>query len=138
DSAAEPARGSETILLVEDQDDVRDLVKDMLEGAGYRVLSAGRPSAAEQLSMELDGSIDLLLTDIVMPEMSGPQLAARILEARPTTKVLYMSGYSEEKATAGIDTSGAKELELISKPFKRRVLLRRMRDLLDGRAASIA
>lgn len=89
-------RGSETILLVEDDSILRELVADILTGCGYSVLVAGLPSEAETVSARHDGRIDLLLTDVVMPGMNGQELAKRITASRRTTKVLYMSGYMEE------------------------------------------
>ena len=120
------ARGTETILLVEDEQLVRDLVCRMLESAGYRVLAASRPSEAELL-LEQEHSVDLLLTDVVMPEMSGYELAARVSDSRPELRVLFISGYAY--AAAGPPRIDA---ELLQKPFASDQLARAVRRVLDG------
>jgi Response regulator containing CheY-like receiver domain and AraC-type DNA-binding domain len=86
-------QSTETILLVEDEQLVRELVCRVLESAGYRVLPASSPSEAELL-LEQEHSVDLLLTDVVMPEMSGYELAARVSDSRPELRVLFISGYA--------------------------------------------
>jgi CheY-like chemotaxis protein len=128
-AAAAPLGGQETILLVEDDGDVRELVKEMLESAGYAVLAAARPSAAQQTCRESTGSIHLLVTDVVMPEMSGPELADWVRAERPGIGVLYMSGYPDRALDAELETPGS---SLIGKPFKRSVLLQRVRMALDA------
>jgi CheY-like chemotaxis protein len=119
-------RGTETILLVEDEQLVRDLVCRMLESAGYRVLAAARPSEAELL-LEQQHSVDLLLTDVVMPEMSGYELAARVSDSRPELRVLFISGYAY--AAAGPPRIDA---ELLQKPFASDQHARAVRRALDG------
>jgi two-component system, cell cycle sensor histidine kinase and response regulator CckA len=104
-------RGSETILLVEDERPVRELVQRMLESTGYRVLPASLPSEAELL-LARGQHVDLLLTDVVMPEMSGYELAARICGSRPDLRTLFISGYSHPAANAA-PVGG----ELLKKPF---------------------
>jgi two-component system, cell cycle sensor histidine kinase and response regulator CckA len=121
-----PRQGSETILLVEDEPAVRELVRRVLEATGYRVLSAGRPSEAELVLAEEDG-VDLLLTDVVMPEMSGYDLAARALEQRPELRTMFMSGYSHS-ATGSQQADG----ELLQKPFSTDELTRAVRRTLDA------
>ena len=118
-------RGNERVLLVEDEDPVRELVRRVLESAGYEVLAAGLPSEAERL---LDGGarVDLLLTDVVMPEMSGYDLAARVLERRPEIRMLFMSGYSHRVPGAEIAKG-----ELLKKPFAPEQLARAVRAALD-------
>jgi CheY-like chemotaxis protein len=91
-----PAPAATTVLLVEDEDQVRDLVDAILRKRGYRVLAARHPEEALRICNEHDGSIELLLTDVIMPQMNGRELADRILAARPETKVLYMSGYTDD------------------------------------------
>jgi PAS domain S-box-containing protein len=130
---AAAASGSETVLLVEDEDAVRELVRDMLGMAGYRVVDAARPTIAEQRCREFDGPIHLLLTDVVMPEMSGPDLARRIKELRPGIKVLFMSGYPEHVTLQG--SAPAPDMPLVPKPFNRRLLLERVRGVLDNPAS---
>jgi PAS domain S-box-containing protein len=118
--------GEETVLLVEDEEPVRELVRRVLEGAGYIVLAASRPSEAEQLLAENE-EIDLMLSDVVMPEMSGYDLALRVRAQRPDIKMLFMSGYAHR-------VSGASEFagELLKKPFAPEQLARAVRDALDG------
>jgi nitrogen-specific signal transduction histidine kinase/CheY-like chemotaxis protein len=89
-----PGRGNETVLVVEDEDQVRALVQAILQRQGYRVLAAQHPTEAIRLSAQFDGKIDLLLTDVIMPEMSGRLLADQLLASRPDAKVLFMSGYT--------------------------------------------
>jgi PAS domain S-box-containing protein len=125
----EAPKGTETLLVVEDEDGVRDLVRDILEMAGYRVLDAGRPSIAERLCREYEGTIHLLLTDIVMPEMSGRELADRLSGVRPSMRVLFMSGYPEPTVREGSSIDA--EVELLPKPFERHGLLSRVRKVLD-------
>jgi signal transduction histidine kinase len=128
-ATAAPAGGHETILLVEDEDAVRELVEEMLTSAGFTVLSACRPTGAEELCRSFTGNIHLLLSDVVMPDMSGRELAERVQVMRPGVKVLLMSGYPEHSALPGSTPSG--ELPLLGKPFNRRTLLDRVRGVLD-------
>jgi PAS domain S-box-containing protein len=122
-------RGTETLLVVEDEDGVRELVRDMLEMAGYRVLDASRPTVAERLCREHQGTIDMLLTDIVMPEMSGHELAAKLAVVRPEMRILFMSGFAEPTVReGGVLQPG---IELLPKPFERHGLLTRVRSVLD-------
>ncbi|HWG55558.1 MAG TPA: ATP-binding protein [Gaiellaceae bacterium] len=100
-----------TILLVEDEDVVRALAERVLERRGYRVISCADGSAAVEAAAAHDGAIDLLLTDVVMPGLRGPDVAARVRAQRPDVKVLYMSGYAEEALL------GLADEELIEKPF---------------------
>jgi two-component system cell cycle sensor histidine kinase/response regulator CckA len=121
------APGSETVLLVEDEEPVRELVRRVLEDAGYLVLAASRPSEAERLVDEND-EIDLMLSDVVMPEMSGYDLALRVRERRPDIRLLFMSGYSHR--VSGAD---AVDGELLKKPFAPEQLARAVRYTLDDR-----
>jgi len=91
----EAIRGSETILLAEDEEMVRQLAHEVLVAYGYKVLDAANGGAALLICERYEGTIDLLLTDVVMPEMSGPQLAERLRQIRPDMKVLFMSGYTD-------------------------------------------
>ncbi len=122
------AVGTETILLVEDEEPVRELVRRVLQGLGYRVISAARPSEAERMLDETDG-VDLMLTDVVMPEMSGYDLALRVREQRPDMRLLFMSGYAHR-------VSGAESAEgqLLKKPFAPEQLAHAVRATLDGEA----
>lgn len=114
-------RGDATILLVEDEPGVRKLTAELIQTEGYRVLAAADPLQAIQLCTETEDSIDLLLTDLVMPQFDGFQLARHICSLRPGIKVLYMSGYSER--TGNIPMDGLATEMLIQKPFTLEELL---------------
>jgi two-component system, cell cycle sensor histidine kinase and response regulator CckA len=122
-------RGSETILVVEDEEEVRKLVVWGLEGQGYRVLDAPQGLDAFLIGKENQGPIHLLVTDVVMPKMSGRDLAERLASIRPGIKVLYMSGYTERAiAHKGILDKG---INFIQKPFTVDELARKVREVLD-------
>ena len=122
-------RGSETILLVEDRQDVRAFAREVLESVGYRVLEAPNGAAATKLAGQHPGTIHLLLTDVVMPGMDGMELYHRLAETRGSTKVLYMSGYSEQVMDRHhILQPGA----FLEKPLTPDGLLTRIREMLDG------
>jgi PAS domain S-box-containing protein len=121
--------GSETVLLVEDEDIVRDLARRVLERSGYTVLACADGTAAVELAESHEGAIDLLLTDVVMPGLRGYEVAARVVETRPEIKVLYMSGYAEEALVGGgPQVTGH---ALIEKPFAIDALTRRVREELE-------
>jgi CheY-like chemotaxis protein len=125
-----PERGTETILLVEDESVVRQLVAEILETAGYAVLQAGDgPSALELLRRHSD-PIALLVTDVVMPGMSGPEVAGAVTTMRPGTQVLYMSGYTD----SAIGHHGVLEpgIAFLQKPFSADDLTRKVRSLLTA------
>ena len=124
-------RGSETVLLVEDDESLRTLAREILTVQGYAVLEAASPRAALRLHQTHAGRIDLLLTDVVMPEMNGRQLAHHLKIARPDMAVLFMSGYT---GAALAESGGAAEFtgSLLQKPFTPDGLSRRVRDVLDG------
>ena len=124
------SRGSETILLVEDQGDVRELTREILEMAGYTVLEAARGDEALRLCRDSAKPIDLLLTDVVMPQMSGPELARHIAELRPGTKVVYMSGYTDD--ALGHHGVLDPEIVLLPKPFTPESLMQHLRLALDA------
>jgi DNA-binding response OmpR family regulator len=128
-SADAAAPGNETILLVEDEHGVRAFIDRALTRYGYRVLKAD--SAETALAMMADGaSPSLLLTDVVLPHMSGPELAARIRQTHAGVAVLFMSGYSEQMAMgSGILEPG---VHLLEKPFSANALLTRVREVLDA------
>jgi two-component system cell cycle sensor histidine kinase/response regulator CckA len=120
---------SETVLLVEDDDLVRQLTREILLRNGYRVLEAADGVEALRLVSQSDGQIDLMVTDVVMPRMSGNELVGRARPLRPDMRVLYVSGYSEEAiARHGQLTEG---VELLSKPFTPSVLTAKIRQILD-------
>jgi signal transduction histidine kinase len=120
------AGGRETVLLVEDDAVVRRLARRALEGAGYAVRDAPGPRAAAAVAEELRGRLDLLVTDVMLPEESGPALARRLGEGRPELRVLFMSGY------AGDAAGGLADAPFLQKPFTPDVLLAKVREVLDG------
>jgi len=125
---ADPAGGTETVLVVEDERCVLALTRAMLERLGYKVLAAGGKDEAFRLVGEHGDAIDLLLTDVVMPEMDGKELSERILALRPGLKRLFMSGYSEDViARQGILEEGVK---FVSKPFTLKGLSVKIREAL--------
>ncbi len=124
--------GSETILLVEDEEIVRGLARQILEQAGYNVLDAGGSEEALRLCSERPEPIHLLLTDVVMPEGSGKEIAQRLTSLRPSTRVLFMSGYTDDSIVHhGVLDSG---VEFIQKPFTPVGLTRKVREVLDHRS----
>jgi PAS domain S-box-containing protein len=124
--------GAETVLLVEDENALRELTRTILEQAGYLVLEAAGGDQACQIVRETPGKIDLLLTDVVMPGVSGKELAKRVKGNRPALKILYMSGYADDVvAHNGIVAQGT---VLIQKPFTKRTLLTRVRQSLDEKS----
>jgi CheY-like chemotaxis protein len=130
DGTAAAAR-SETVLLVEDEEGLRELIAELLVENGYNVLAAENPAKAIEMAQHYAGEIHLLLTDVVMPHMNGRELAGRVKERRPDVRVLYMSGYTEDAiAHRGVLDAG---VSLISKPFTQESLTRKLRDLLDPR-----
>jgi len=123
--------GTETVLLVEDAAAVRAVTKQVLERQGYKVLEAADGEAALQLAQRHRGPIDLLLTDVVMPRLSGRELAGQFARLRPDTRVLYASGYTDDSVVRhGILESGTAYLQ---KPFSPESLARKVRDVLDAR-----
>ncbi len=122
-------RGSEVILLVEDAAPLRQLIQELLESAGYEVLHAGGPLEAIQTAEAHEGPIALLVTDVVMPDMSGPLLAERLVVRWPQMKVLYISGYAAGEAReSGILSA---KVTFLQKPFSKDELLRKVRETLD-------
>ena len=128
-SPALAARGIETILLVEDQDGIRDLVCEFLQTKGYTVLHAVDGNEALHIADEYKHPIHLLLTDVVMPNIGGRELAHRLTQPRPQMKVLFMSGYPDHATWSRelIDDTGA----VLQKPFPLDTLARKIRSLLD-------
>jgi CheY-like chemotaxis protein len=125
-----PAAGTETILVAEDEQIVRVLIRKVLEQAGYTVLVAGGGAEALQVAARHTGRIHLLVSDVVMPGMSGRELARRLLEARPDTKVLYLSGYADDAVERhGVLDPGT---AFMQKPFSPSALALRVRDVLGG------
>ncbi len=128
--AIEPAKGDETILVVEDQEQVLMLAKHILNSCGYRVLCADGPGSALEIVQNTQAAIDLLLTDVVMPELNGKALYEKLVEQLPHLKVLYMSGYTE-KVIMNTGIVG-KDINFISKPFVVADLAAKVREVLDG------
>ena len=122
--------GSETVLVVEDERGVRDLICTLLGDNGYRVLAAGSPREALEISRGEQGAVDLLLTDVVLPEMSGQELSQKLRVGRPGLKVLYMSGYTENT----IVNHGVleEEVHFVAKPFTFEELLAKVRGAING------
>ena len=123
------APGSETVLLVEDEEMVRRLVRESLERAGYRVMDTSDPVEARRLSESYRGIIHLLITDVVMPRISGRELAEELVARRPAMKVLYMSGYTDN----AIVNTGIlhKEVAFLQKPFTPAALAAKVREVLE-------
>jgi DNA-binding response OmpR family regulator len=129
---ARPATaGTETILLVEDDEMVRNLVRETLSRDGYRVMDATTPMEARRMSSAFRGKIHLLITDVVLPKIGGRELADSIRRKRPDTKVLFMSGYSD----SAIVHSGMLErgVAFLQKPVTPHSLAAKVREVLDGR-----
>ena len=123
--------GSKTILLVEDQPEVRAVARAILARHGYTVLEAAHGEEALQIVEQHHDDIHLLLTDVVMPAISGRELARRLLERRPHVRVLYTSGYTDDAIVHhGVIEPG---VAFIQKPFTRVDLLRKVREVLDAR-----
>jgi two-component system, cell cycle sensor histidine kinase and response regulator CckA len=129
-SPALPFKGAGTILVAEDEEQLRNVVRRTLERQGFSVLVARSGDEAIELCEEHAGKIVLLLTDVVMPGMSGPELADRLVPLHPTIKVLYMSGYAES-TIANLDLSEAR-MAFLPKPFTTESLLHKVRETLDG------
>jgi two-component system, cell cycle sensor histidine kinase and response regulator CckA len=126
----EPAGRGETILVVEDEAGVRHVLDRILRDNGYEVLLASGPGEALLTAEQHRGTIALLLTDVIMPRMSGPELAERLLKVRDNMRVLYMSGYAGDALErAGVEDG---EVHLLPKPFSEPELLARVRELLSG------
>ena len=131
-----PPSGSETVLLVEDEEVVRNLVREILERNGYAVLEARNGVEALELGQTFAEPIHLLVTDVVMPKMSGRELAERLVAIHPETRVLYMSGYTD----GAIGQQGVldPQTELLQKPFSFDDLAQKVRKVLDAPPATVA
>jgi two-component system, cell cycle sensor histidine kinase and response regulator CckA len=128
---AQVAGGSETILIAEDEPDLRELSRIFLESYGYKVLEAGSAEQAIRTVEEYSARIHLLLTDVIMPGMSGRQLAEKILQKDPKTKILYMTGYTDDMVVQHKVLEPG--VQLLQKPFTRTELAVKVRTTLDGR-----
>jgi DNA-binding NtrC family response regulator len=137
DSAAEPERApkpaakasSERVLVVEDERAVRYLVNTILGRAGYTVLEAASPEEADRFLNDASSAVDLLITDVVLPGESGPQLFDRAARNRPNLRVLYMSGYTDDAVSR--ERLLAPGVAFIQKPFTAEDLARKVREVLD-------
>jgi signal transduction histidine kinase len=132
DTPQQSIRGHETILLVEDDSSVRELVRDELRKLGYRVFEAKNGLEACLVGTQQMGGLQLLLTDVVMPGMSGTELAHHLRVIKPELKILFISGYTDDVGIGAGDPSSA----YIQKPFTPEALAQTIRELLDGQAAS--
>jgi PAS domain S-box-containing protein len=126
----EQPKGAETVLVAEDDETLRRLIYEILQSSGYAVLEAGRGEEALRLAGEHAGPIHLLITDMVMPGMGGREVAGRLAALRPGTRVLFVSGYTDDAIVRhGVLESG---LAFLQKPFVPEALLRKVREVLDG------
>ena len=123
-------RGSETVLLVEDEDSLRDVVVRVLTDLGYRVLPATNGKEAIALASSYTGAINLLVADVVMPEMSGPEVAEKILQSRPGLHVIFVSGFPKGKLETFSELH--EDMILVEKPFTMKTLTAKMREVLDS------
>jgi CheY-like chemotaxis protein len=123
-------RGTETILVAEDEDGVRSLTREVLEKYGYTVLEAANGEEALKVAERHPGPLHLLLSDVVMPRMGGPELAQALVARRPDVKVLYMSGYTDHPMVRrGVVNAG---VAFLQKPFTPTVLVSRIREVLEA------
>jgi CheY-like chemotaxis protein len=127
-------KGTETILLVEDEPAVRELTRMVLAAQGYSVVEALSPEDAQRLSEVRGTQIHLLLTDVVMPGLSGRELARRVTARHPNMRVLYMSGYTQNVIAGGgtLETG----IAFLQKPFSPATLVEKVRDVLDGHSVT--
>ena len=122
-------RGTETILLVDDEESLRTVVVDLLRQLGYQMLSAPSGKEALALAEKHSSKIDLLITDVIMDGLAGPELAETLLSSRPEMKVIFISGYPEGSlAPDGVLKPGT---ILVQKPFTIKVLSAKVREVLD-------
>lgn len=130
-----PPLGNETILVVEDEEEVRKLVARSLKKQGYKVLEASQGKEVFSLCEEQGGPIHLMVTDVVMPEMTGVELAKHIKQVYPEIKVLYMSGYTSDRVAVDCENV-EKGIEFIQKPFTVYKLARKIREVLDKQSST--
>jgi CheY-like chemotaxis protein len=126
-------QGSETLLVVEDEAAFRELLRDGLQAKGYHVLVAENGVEALRVAEEYSGPIRVLVTDVIMPQMSGPELARTLRKIRPNTDVLYMSGYTDDKVS---DASSSGDLTLMHKPFYIDDLVRKIQEIRTRTSAA--
>jgi two-component system cell cycle sensor histidine kinase/response regulator CckA len=129
-ASAAQLRGTETVLLVEDEETVRKLVRNVLQASGYTIIEAANGRQALEICRSHEGTIHLAITDVVMPQMSGRELIERLAPQRPRMKVLYISGYTDDAIVEhGILDSAT---HFLQKPFTPAALTRKVREVLDG------
>ncbi len=128
-SASAAGGGTETLLVVENEAPIRSLLSQGLERLGYTVLSAESGDVALALVQQHTGPIALVITDVVMPDMSGPELVRRLGAARPGLRTLFMSGYADD--ALGAENELPADVNFIQKPFSPTALARRVREILD-------
>ncbi|HXY78112.1 MAG TPA: response regulator [Candidatus Acidoferrales bacterium] len=132
-SEGEESAGRETILLVEDETFVREVASEVLQSAGYRVLTAKNAAEAARTYDSQSGEVDLLLTDVVLPGESGRALAERLQQASPRLNVLLVTGYAKQMGLEGAGT-----VACLAKPFSVGVLLEKVREVLDREARPVS
>ena len=126
ESCPAPLRGTETVLLAEDQDSIRDLIRESLTNNGYKVLVANNGLEALQIAEGYKYPINLLITDVVISKMGGCELANQLLQLRPETRTIFMSGYADGQP-GSIDLSSC----CVQKPFSMNTLLTKVREVLE-------
>lgn len=128
-SGIAPAAGSETLLLTEDEASVRRFMRRVLDEQGYTVLEAANGAEALKVAARHPGPIDLLVTDVIMPELGGAELTQRLKRTHPETRVLYVSGYADDAlGQHGVLAEGE---SFLAKPFRSESLVRKVREVLD-------
>jgi len=125
-------RGSETILVVDDDASLREVTCEILRGGGYTVIEAESPARALQVAESHSSVIDFLLTDVIMPKMNGRELATRLVQARPAMKVLYVSGYADGVVQDGPHGPLEEGLAFLQKPYTRKQMMLKIREILDS------
>jgi CheY-like chemotaxis protein len=126
--------GTETILVVDDEESLRSVIVDLLEQLGYQILSATSGDEALEVARGYPGKIDLLLTDVVMHPVTGPALAEKLILSRPEMKVIFISGYANASlAPDGILKPGT---VLVNKPFTMKILSAKLREVLGSRVTA--
>jgi response regulator RpfG family c-di-GMP phosphodiesterase len=135
-SGIAPAAGSETLLLTEDEASVRRFMRRVLDEQGYTVFEAANGAEALQLAARHPGPIDLLVSDVIMPELGGAELAQRLKRTHPETRVLYVSGYADD--AIGQHGVLAEDASFLAKPFTSESLVRKVREVLDAAGRSDA
>jgi two-component system cell cycle sensor histidine kinase/response regulator CckA len=128
--ATKDLTGSGTILLVEDEEAVRSFAARALEGRGYTVLQAGTGAEALEVLEENDSEVDLVVSDVVMPEMDGPTLLNKLRETLPDIKIIFISGYAEEAFKNNLE--GDENFAFLPKPFSLKQLAAAVKDVLDS------